>query len=112
MCVQAFVYGLLFCIPSAVFWAFMSIGSGGSVGGILVLVLGLVSTALGVPWNVILFIAWNSLAQTLDYPGWLRYQNIDWFFVFAIILTSTPGAFINGTILGLQAAKGESSREA
>jgi hypothetical protein len=110
--IHAVVYGVLFCLPSALFWAFMSFGSGGSVGGILALVLGLVATAIGVPWNGILFIAWNLLAQALDYPGWLGYQNSDWFFIFAIILAPTPGAFINGAIVGVQAEKRESSRGA
>ena len=101
----------MFCIPSAIFWAFTSYGRGGDVGGIIALVLGLTSVFLGLPWNVVLLIAWGSLAQVLDYPTWLGDTKNEWFFLPGIIFMSTPGAFINGLIVGWITAKRKSRHD-
>ena len=90
----------MFCIPSAIFWAFASYGGGGDLGGTIALVLGLIVVLLGLPWNVILAIAWSTLAQVLDHPTWLGDTKNEWFLFSGIGLMSTPGAFINGLIVG------------
>lgn len=106
--VPIFLKGLTFCIPSAIFWAFQSFGRGGDIGGIVAFVFGLASLLLGLPWNVVLMIAWGALAQALDHPIWLGDTKNEWFFLAGVVFMSTPGAFINGLIVGWLTAKRKS----
>lgn len=111
--------GLMFCIPSAIFFAFASYGRGGDLGGAIALILGLIIVLLGLPWNVILVIAWSMLAEVLDYPTWLipgtmlwiGHTKDVWIFFPGILFMSTPGAFINGLIVGWITAKRESRHD-
>jgi hypothetical protein len=84
-------------------------GKGGDVGGILAFVLGLVAFILGLPWNIVLAIAWGTLAQELNHPAWLGNTRNEWFSVAAPVAMSAPGAFINGVIFGWRDGRRRSS---
>ena len=109
---EIFTWGLAFSAPGACFWAFSGYGKGGDVGGLIALLLGLVAFVLGLPWNIVLTIAWGILAQELNHPAWLGNTRNEWFYVGAPIVMSAPGAFINGIILGWKTRRRNQSRPA
>jgi hypothetical protein len=96
---RIFRMGLMFCIPSVVFWAVLLLGiPRGDATASLTIVLGLVSVCVGLPWNVALAFAWDSHATS-----WLSDT---------MLRMCVPGAFINGVIVGWITTKfRKSSRE-
>lgn len=102
--------GLLFCIPSAAFWAMSSYGKGGDTGGAIALALGLFAFLFGLPWNIVLAVAWGMIAKALDHPAWLGDTRNEWAGLAMVLIMSVVGASINGAIIGWSTARRRSRR--
>lgn len=92
--------GVAFCIPAILFVTMMRWGQGGDIGGLVALILGLITACTGMPWNILVFIVWLMVPESMRYPHWLVGNSRDWAFLPVFLLGSVAGSVLNALIVG------------
>jgi hypothetical protein len=68
-------------------------------GGAIALALGLFAFLFGLPWNIVLAVAWGMIAKAPDHPAWLGDTRNEWAGLAMVLIMSVVGTFITARSL-------------